>query len=165
MAQMVKRLPAMQETRVWSLGWEDSLETEIATHSSTLAWKIGRLLSPWGRKELDMTEQLHLHFSEVKSLTNSPRGLWEEVARCHLCYSPRKTPFQSGPGHWRAPGEKGTDESPMLKCFERNIDRWAEKIQNNNYRYGGFPGGWDGKESACNLGDPGLIPGWEDPLE
>ena len=41
-AQMVKRLPAVQETWVWSLGWEDPLEKEMATHSSTLAWKI-----PW----------------------------------------------------------------------------------------------------------------------
>ena len=41
-AQMVKRLPAMQETRVRSLGWEDPLEKEMATHSNTLAWKI-----PW----------------------------------------------------------------------------------------------------------------------
>ena len=41
-AQMVKRLPTMQETRVQSLGWEDLLEKEMATHSSTLAWKI-----PW----------------------------------------------------------------------------------------------------------------------
>ena len=39
-AQMVKRLPAMQETRVQFLGWEDPLEKEMATHSSTLAWKI-----------------------------------------------------------------------------------------------------------------------------
>ena len=38
--QMVKRLPAMWETRVQSLGWEDPLEKEMATHSSTLAWKI-----------------------------------------------------------------------------------------------------------------------------
>ena len=36
-AQMVKRLPAMWETRVRSLGWEDPLEKEMATHSSTLA--------------------------------------------------------------------------------------------------------------------------------
>ena len=36
-AQMVKRLPAVQETRVWSLGWEDPLEKEMATHSSILA--------------------------------------------------------------------------------------------------------------------------------
>ena len=41
-AQMVKHLPAMQETWVQFLGWEDPLEKEMATHSSTLAWKI-----PW----------------------------------------------------------------------------------------------------------------------
>ena len=41
-AHTVKRLPAMWETRVWSLGWDDHLEKEMATHSSTLAWKI-----PW----------------------------------------------------------------------------------------------------------------------
>ena len=39
-AQMVKNLPAMQETQVRSLGWEDPLEKEMATHSSILAWKI-----------------------------------------------------------------------------------------------------------------------------
>ena len=41
-AQMVKHLPIMWETRVRSLGWEDPLEKEVATHSSTFAWKI-----PW----------------------------------------------------------------------------------------------------------------------
>ena len=40
MAQMVKNLPAMQETRVQSLGWEDPLEKEMATHSNILAWRI-----------------------------------------------------------------------------------------------------------------------------
>ena len=44
-AQRVKRLPAVQETWVRSLGWEDLLEKEMATHSSTLAWKI-----PWTEK-------------------------------------------------------------------------------------------------------------------
>ena len=39
-AQMVKRLPTMRETRVQSLGQEDPLEKEMATHSSTLAWRI-----------------------------------------------------------------------------------------------------------------------------
>ena len=38
--QMVKHLPAMQETWVWSLGWEDPLEKEMATQSSILAWRI-----------------------------------------------------------------------------------------------------------------------------
>ena len=61
MAQTVKRLSAMQETRVPSLGWEDPVDKEMAAHSSTLAWKIpwteepGRLWSV-GHKELDMTE-------------------------------------------------------------------------------------------------------------
>ena len=41
-AQTVKRLPAMRETWVRFLGWEDPLEKEMAIHSSTLAWKI-----PW----------------------------------------------------------------------------------------------------------------------
>ena len=40
MAQTVKRLCAMQETRVQSLGWEDPLEKEMAAHSSVLAWRI-----------------------------------------------------------------------------------------------------------------------------
>ena len=39
--QMVKHLPTMRETQVRSLGWEDPLEKEMATHSSTLAWKNG----------------------------------------------------------------------------------------------------------------------------
>ena len=39
-AQMVKSLPAMWETQVWSLAWEDALEKEMATHSSVLAWRI-----------------------------------------------------------------------------------------------------------------------------
>ena len=43
--QMVKNLPAMQETRVWSLAWEDPLEKGMATHSSILAWRI-----PWTEK-------------------------------------------------------------------------------------------------------------------
>ena len=41
-AQRLKRLSAMRETQVRSLGWEDSLEKEMATHSSILAWRI-----PW----------------------------------------------------------------------------------------------------------------------
>ena len=61
MAQRVKRLPAIWETQVQSLGWENHLEKEMATHSGTLAWKMPWIEKPvgyslWGRKELDMTE-------------------------------------------------------------------------------------------------------------
>ena len=76
-AQMVKNLPAMQETRVQFLGWEDPLEKGMAIHSSTLAWR-----SPWMEeprrlpstgyslsmgKESDTTARLHFtHFTCVK---------------------------------------------------------------------------------------------------
>ena len=42
MAQLVKNLPAMQETQVQSLGWENPMEEEMAAHSNILAWEI-----PW----------------------------------------------------------------------------------------------------------------------
>ena len=63
MAQLVKNLHAMWDTWVRSLGWEDSLETGKATHSSILAWRI-LWTSPWGHKELDTTEQLSLSLVE-----------------------------------------------------------------------------------------------------
>ena len=68
MAQRVKCLPTTWETWVRSLGQEDPLEKEMATHSSILAWRIpwteepGAGYRPRGHKELDMTEQLHFHF-------------------------------------------------------------------------------------------------------
>ena len=54
-AQLLKNPPAMRETWVQSLGWEDPLEKRTATHSSVLARRI-----PRGRKESDMTERLPL---------------------------------------------------------------------------------------------------------
>ena len=47
-AQLVKNLPAVKETQVWSLHWEDLLEKEMATHSSILAWKISWTEEPGG---------------------------------------------------------------------------------------------------------------------
>ena len=60
MAQTLKNPPAMHKVWVQSLGWEDSLEKEMATHSSILAWGIPWTeepggYSPWSRKEWDMT--------------------------------------------------------------------------------------------------------------
>ena len=73
MAQMVKDLPAMQEAWVRFLGLEDPQEKGMATHSSTLAWRIPWTekpggLQPWGRKESDTIEWLTLcwHQSKVK---------------------------------------------------------------------------------------------------
>ena len=61
MSQLVKNPPAVQETQVQSLGGEDPLKKEMATHRSILAWKIPWTeslagYSPWGRKESDTTK-------------------------------------------------------------------------------------------------------------
>ena len=75
MAQMVKNLPAMQETRVQSLGQEDPLEKRMAIHSSILAWRI-----PWteepsglqsmGRRESYMTERLNTLTVDLQCCVN-----------------------------------------------------------------------------------------------
>ena len=89
-AQLVKNPPAMWETWVWSLGWEDPLEKGKATHCSILAWRIPWTVlsmgsiqfvdkySPensmdnclWGRKESDMTERLSLLHFQMWTLSN-----------------------------------------------------------------------------------------------
>ena len=65
MAQQVKNPPAMQETQVHFLGWEDSLEKKMATHSSILAWKIPWTEEPGGLQShgvaKSQTEQLNKH--------------------------------------------------------------------------------------------------------
>ena len=54
--QMVKNPPAMQEMRVKPLGWEDPLEKEMATHSSTLAWRILMDRGAWQATVLGVTK-------------------------------------------------------------------------------------------------------------
>ena len=53
---MVKNLPAVQETRVRSLGWEDPLEKEMVTHSSILAWRIPWTEEPGGLQSMELYE-------------------------------------------------------------------------------------------------------------
>ena len=80
MAQTVKRLPAMQETWVRSLGWEDPLEKEMEPTPVLLpgkfyGWRSLVGYSPWGRKESDMTERLHFH------LFLSDKGLISNICK------------------------------------------------------------------------------------
>ena len=55
-AQLVNHLPAMQETRVQFLGWEDPLEKEVATHFSILAWRIPWTEEPGGLQSMGSQE-------------------------------------------------------------------------------------------------------------
>ena len=79
-AQLVKNPPAMQETQVQSLGWEDPLEKGKATLCSVLAWRI-----PWGRKALDTIERLSLSLASLKNY--KPRqgcwSLWTSLKSVH----------------------------------------------------------------------------------
>ena len=59
MAQMVEHLPAIQETQVRFLGREDTLEKEMATHSSTLAWKIAWTEEPGGLQSMGLQRVGH----------------------------------------------------------------------------------------------------------
>ena len=77
-AQMVKSLPAVQETWVPSLNWEDPLEKEIATHSSTPAWKI-----PWTEEpgELQSLGSQRVRHNWATSLSLSHEKRWDGAQR------------------------------------------------------------------------------------
>ena len=68
-AQLVKNLPAMQETQVRSLGQEDSLEKEMATHSSILAWEIPMNRGAWRAMVHGVTRVGH----DLVTKTNQPK--------------------------------------------------------------------------------------------
>ena len=104
----------MRETQVQSLGWEDPLEKEMATHSSILAWRIlwtEELVgySPWGRKESDTTEQLHFTF---------PGSSVGKEPACNAG-DPGLIPRLG-----RSPGE-GNGSPLQYSCLENPMDRGA----------------------------------------
>ena len=68
-AQMVKKLPAMQETWVQSLGWEDPLEECMATHSSILAWRIAKDRGAWQGVTKSQT-QLSKHNTQCSTISD-----------------------------------------------------------------------------------------------
>ena len=76
MAQKVKCLPAMRETGVRSLGWEDPLEKEMAIHSCTLAWKIPWMEEPDRLQSMGSQRVRHdftFTFPPIKMLLDPPR--------------------------------------------------------------------------------------------
>ena len=76
-AQSVKNLPAVQETQVRSLGWEDPLEKEMATHSSILAWKISWTEEPGGLQSMGSQRVGHDWATNTQTYsTLQMRSLW-----------------------------------------------------------------------------------------
>ena len=67
---MVKNLPAMRETQVSSLGWEDPLEKEMATHSSVLAWRIPWTEEPGGLRSIESQRIGHDRVNNIHAYIN-----------------------------------------------------------------------------------------------
>ena len=117
---MVENLVAMQETRVRSLGWEDPLEKETATHSSILAWKIQRAveaggLQPMKLQRADTTEQLN---------SNNWYKIYEHFGsdgKASVCNAGDPG---SIPGLGRSPGE-GNGSPLQYSCLENPMDGGA----------------------------------------
>ena len=95
-AQRLKRLPAMWETRVRSLGWEDSLEKEMATHSSILAWRIQWTEEPGGLQSMgsqrvvrhdwvtSLSKQWFKGFPQVELVVKNPPANVGDNKRCRI---------------------------------------------------------------------------------
>ena len=91
MAQTVKNLPAVQETRVLSLDWKDPLEKEMATHSSILAWRIPwNLGNPGGLQSKGLQRVGHNLVSKQQQPLEGPaRAMEDPVSQdlLFLCFS------------------------------------------------------------------------------
>ena len=117
--QTVKHLPAMRETWVWSLGPEDPLEKEMATHSSIFAWRILRMVEE--SAGLQFTGSQRVGHDWATSLTHScnfwgfPGGSEGKASACKV---------GSIPGSGRPPGE-GNGNPLQYSCLENPMDREA----------------------------------------
>ena len=120
-AQMVKRLPVMWETWVQSLGWEDPLEKEMATHSRTLAWKIPWMEEPGILQSMGLQRVGHdwatsLHFiMSWELIHNSETAEWKV---CNILSHPEKLClyfYQQWTGVFNSPGTANSGTSSFLK--------------------------------------------------
>ena len=110
-AQRLKRLPPMRETRVRSLGWEDPLEKEMATHSSILAWRIPWTEEPGGLQSTGSQRVRHDWMTLLYLLT-LPWLKYEKLSCRHCCVLVAKLcPALYDPMNFSTPG------FPVLHCL------------------------------------------------
>ena len=129
-APLVKNLPAIRETRVRSLGWEDRLEKGTATHYSILGWRI-----PRGHKFLDMQFFALISSLIILCLENTMGFPGGSVGK-ESAYNAGEA--DSTPGSRRSPG-KGNGNPLQYSCLENPMDRgtwWATVHEVTNSGHG-----------------------------
>ena len=110
-AQMLKRLPTMRETQVRSLGWEDSLEKEMATHSSILAFKISWTEEPGRLQPMGSQRVTHNSTTWLSFL------LFPKITVQFLCASVSTGVSASRASRWPLYWNMGASWSPFMKMF------------------------------------------------
>ena len=118
--QRLKRLPAMWETWVQSLGWEDPLEKEMATHSSILAWRIPWSEQPGGQQSTGL-QRVRLSWATSLSLSNTHDYHGGSMVKN---LSANAGDVGSIPGLGRSPGE-GNGNPLQYSCLGNPMDRGA----------------------------------------
>ena len=153
MAQIVKNLPAIWKTCIQSLGWEDPLEKEMATHFSILAWRIpwtdesGR---PQSMRSQTVTERLSLSLScfingylVIKTWTLKRCLNLKTIETVRYFFWPREV---VGKNYWGTNGtmsQNNLGNSELVQCL------LVKKLN----AFGDFPGGTMVKNLPCNAGD------------
>ena len=119
-AQMVKRLPTTWKTWVQPLGREDPLEKEMATHSSTLAWKI-----PWTEEHGRLLQSIGLQRVRHDCATSLTQWLSSKES---VCRAGAAEDSGSIPGSGRSPGE-GHGNPLQYSCLENPMDEEPGRLQ------------------------------------
>ena len=130
---MVKHLPAMRETRVRSLGWQDPLEKEMPSHSSTLPWKIPRTEEPGRLQSMGLQRVRHdwvtsLSFTLPYGWARSQSSMEECVSKFQqkLWLFGEKNQEENSPVRWRVCKESRKGES-----WRRKYSQFCEEINTN----------------------------------
>ena len=110
--EMVKKPPAMQETQVWSLGWEDPLEKGMVTHSNILAWRTPWAEEPGGLQSIRRQRVRHNWGTNTHKLFIS----WIQLLSCVWCLRPRELQ------HTRLPCPSPTPRACSSSC---PLSRWC----------------------------------------
>ena len=127
---MVKRLPMMRETQIWSLGREDPLEKEMATHSSTLAWRIPWTVEPGRLQSMGSQRVGHdwvtwLHLTSLQQHVGFPGG---SVGKESACSAGDTGDMGLIPGSIKSPGggHGNPSQCSCLPAWQATVHRFTK---------------------------------------